>query len=132
MVVEPQGEVAEDLEEIAVFLAFRIGRLELGLDLLQLGLELEDVVEGLRDLVVDGGALVLHALLRQVADRDLLGLDDAAVVGVIDPGDDLHQGRLARPVRTGEGPTLLRAHGEGEVPEQTPGPYWTLTRRRRA
>ena len=43
-----------------------------------------------------------------------LALDaDYAAVGVLDPGDDLHEGRLAGPVLTQKPPDFARLDGEG-------------------
>ena len=122
VVIEPQGEIAEDLEEVAVGLARRIGRLEFGFDFFQLDLQLANVIKGLLDLFHHRRTFVRDTLLRQIPDRGLLRLDDASGIGLLDPRDDFHQGRLAGAIRSSERPALLRAHGEGEVPEEIPGP----------
>ncbi len=57
-----------------------------------------DLVDGLLDVLEDGRALGQRRLLLEHADGGA-GVDDrVAVVGVLEPGHDLEEGRLARAV----------------------------------
>ena len=57
-----------------------------------------DVADGLLDVLQHGLALAQRRLLLQHADRGIGVQDRVAVVGVVEPGHDLQQRRLARAV----------------------------------
>ena len=103
-VVERGLEVAGFLHE-GVLVGVGVADLHVGvLETLHLRL---DLVDGLLDVVEDRRALGQGRLLLEHPDRGVRVDDRVAVVGVLEPGHDLEEGRLAGPV--GPDDTDLRA-----------------------
>ena len=74
--------------------------------------------EGERHLVDERPARVLEAVLREVADRQAGGLDDAAAVGLVEAGEHPEQRRLAGAVRAGKADAIAVGDLPGHVVEQ--------------
>ena len=74
--------------------------------------------EGALGFLEDGRFLVVLHLLGQVADAVFLRSGDVAFAGVLDAGDDLEEGGLARPIASDEAHAVLVAHGQRDVFEE--------------
>src|SRR5687768_14674678 len=88
------------------------------LDLVHLCLDVEERLEGARRFLEHAASRVRQAVLRQVANRQAGGLDDAAGVGFVEPGQHFEQGRLAGAIRPAETDTLSVADLPRDVIEQ--------------
>ena len=110
LALQGTGLVVE-LVEVGVRLAH--GHVEL-VEPGHLALELAD---GLLDVLEDGPALGQRRLLLEHADGRVGVLDGVAVVGVLEPGHDLEQRRLAGPVGADDADLRAVQEREGDVVE---------------
>ena len=85
------------------------GIAELVLQVVQLRASGRAVRERGPRLVAQGAARVHEAVLRQVADRQALRLDDPARVGLVEPGQHAQQRGLAGAVRTAQPDPVAQA-----------------------
>ena len=110
---------AQAVDQPAIGLALVIGALgNFRGDAGDLGFELLVDGEGALGFLKDGRFLVVLHLLGQVADAVFLRGGDVALVRVLDAGDDLEEGGLARPIASDEAHPVLVAHGQRDVFEE--------------
>ncbi len=110
---------AQAVDQPGIGFALVIGSLgDFGGDPGDLGLELLVDGEGALGLLEDGRLLVVLHFLGQVSDAVLLRGGDVALAGVLDAGDDLEEGGLARAVASDEAHAVLVAHGQRDVFEE--------------
>ena len=88
------------------------------LDVVHLGLHVEQRLEGAAGFLEDRAAAVRQAVLRQVADRQRVGLVDDAGVGLVDAGQHLEQRGLAGAVRAAQADAIAVADLPRDVVEQ--------------
>jgi hypothetical protein len=82
------------------------------------GLHRQQRRKGEACLLEDGAAGVHQAVLRQIADGQIGGLDDVAAVAFLEPGEHLEQRRLAGAVGTAERNALAVVNLPGHPVEQ--------------
>ena len=94
------------------------GVAEAVLDVVHLGLHVEQRLEGAARLLEDRAARVGQAVLRQVADGQARRLDDGAGVRLLEPGQHLEQRGLAGAVRAAQADPVAVPDLPGDVFEQ--------------
>src|SRR5688572_20047615 len=88
------------------------------LDIVHLGLDVEQRLKRRLRLLVHRAAAVSQAILRQVANREIGRLDHAARVRLVEAGEHLEERCLSGAVRTAEAYTIAVANLPGDVVEQ--------------
>ncbi len=87
-------------------------------DVFHLALHVEQRLEGSADFFENGAAAVRQPVLRQIADGERRRFDDAAGVGIVEPGQHLEQCGLAGAVRTAEADAVAVTNLPGDVVQQ--------------
>ena len=88
------------------------------LEVVHLGLHFEQRLEREARLVHDRAAAVRQAVLRQIAERQRVGLLDDAGVGLVEARQHPQQRRLAGAVRSAQADAIAIADLPGDVLEQ--------------
>lgn len=117
-ILRPALQEVELVEEPAHEVHVLGGALERGLHLLEAALDIHLLLEGAEELLPDGAGGGDLELLAEEGDLHvLLGLDDGAAVGLLEPRDDAELRRLAGAVHADEPHLLAALHLPGHVLE---------------
>ena len=112
-------DFAQPIDEAGIGLTLVVGALcDFGRNAFHLILHFLESGEGALGFLENGGVLIVLHLLREVTNAVILWSGYVALARILDPGNDLEQGGLARTVASHKAHAVLAAHSEGDVLKQ--------------